>query len=104
MFRLCAHITWLVLAFCSSTASHAAEQSVPPRRDRVLLIPKQNSKGRVHQLHHSKGRRLLKEFQELGGIEVVELTPGEDLTTAIEQYRSSGEVEFAEPDYKLHAA
>src|SRR5690606_12672771 len=59
--------------------------------------------GALRQAHLSSGRRMLKAFPRLGGIQVVELAPGEHLGEAILQLRRSGLVEVAEPDFILRS-
>ncbi len=46
---------------------------------------------------------MLRTFRALGDLQVIQLAPGEKVAEAVQHYRASGLVEFAEPDYKLHA-
>src|SRR5690606_11805000 len=72
--------------------------------DRVIIIPKKGAgEGNLRALHLQNGRRSLKKFPALGGIEVIELPPGEAVGDAILNLRRSGLVEIAEPDYILTA-
>lgn len=48
-------------------------------------------------------RRLLKRFEHLGKMSVLQLDPNERMEQALERFRASGLVEFAEPDYQLRA-
>ncbi len=74
------------------------------RPDRVILLPKKGVQlNRVLGLHAARGHRLLKTYDWLGGLQIVQLAPGESIGDAVEHYRASGLVEMAEPDYKLHA-
>lgn len=46
---------------------------------------------------------MLRAYQWMGGLQVVQLSAGEDVAQAVNRYRASGLVEFAEPDYKLRS-
>jgi subtilisin family serine protease len=73
------------------------------RPDRLIFKPKPGIT--PEQLQHLQGnRRLLKRFERLGKISVVQLDAGETLNQAIDRLNASGLVEFAEPDYLLQAA
>jgi subtilisin family serine protease len=68
-------------------------------------MPKQGSTSpSLHSMHKRGGRRVLNAYRQLGDLQVVQLAPGETVEQAALNYVSSGLVEFAEPDYKLHAA
>lgn len=74
------------------------------RSDRVLLLPRVGAgMEALNHLHAAGGRRVLKSYPSMGGLQVVQLAPGENVGEAVLRYRQSGAVEFAEPDYKLRA-
>lgn len=83
----------------------AAEPARPRfRPDRLIVMPKRPSEvAPLHAEHLKSGRRLVKSYEALGGIQIVELGPGEDVGRAALEYNNSGLVAFAEPDYTLHA-
>jgi len=75
------------------------------RPDRILVMPAPKVDGEaLAQLHGTQGRRVLSTFPRLGGLQVVQLAPGETVAEALFRCRASGLALFAEPDYKLRAA
>src|SRR5687767_3844888 len=92
------------LAVAALLFTQRVEAAPRYRTDRVILLPKRNATpDALKHLHGAKGRRILKSYQALGGLQVVQLAQGEDLGEALVRYRASGEVYFAEPDFKLRA-
>jgi subtilisin family serine protease len=73
------------------------------RSDRILIKPKS---GPVNLANvHSKHRvRVLRRFQNLDDLQVLRLPEGAKVEEIIAQYRQSGLVEFAEPDYWVKAS
>jgi PKD repeat protein len=67
----------------------------------LIILPKAGARLDKEPGHRS--RRTLKTYKSLGGLQVVQLAAGENVEHALERYRASGLVEFAEPDYKLYA-
>jgi subtilisin family serine protease len=75
------------------------------RQDRILLKPKPGvSETELSRFHSEQGTELLSTFDSIGGIQVVRVQPGENIQALITRYTDSGLVEFAEPDYLIHAA
>src|SRR5688572_23629662 len=73
------------------------------RPDRLIFKPKAGVT--PEQLKDLQGnRRLLKRFERLGKISVMQVDRGENVEQAIERLNASGLVEFAEPDYWVRAA
>lgn len=75
--------------------------SVPRHRlDRILVQPKANLEKSRHDRWHARQRcKVMRRFNHLGGIELLELPAGADIEAVLAQYRASGLVEYAEPDY-----
>ena len=72
---------------------------------RIITQPRQADElSRLNELHAAGNRRVLCEFPGLGGMQVVEIARGESVADAVMQYRQSGRVQFAEPDYRVSAA
>jgi subtilisin family serine protease len=89
----------------SSQAVNAQEAKRQYRPDRLIIMPRQGSATpSLHSMHKRGGRRVLNAYRQLGDLQVLQLAPGEKVEEAAVAYLSSGLVEFAEPDYKLHAA
>ena len=99
---------YLLLMGTEAVGQPFAQQAVQHRNanqfrpDRLIVLPKTGAHLDKDPAHRS--RRTLKSYKSLGGLQVVQLAPGEDVQRALERYRASGLVEFAEPDYKLYAS
>jgi subtilisin family serine protease len=74
------------------------------RPDRIIIKPKAGTLSSLDAVKKQSRGRTIKSYKALGGLEVVQLPDGETVEEALERYRTSGLVEFAEPDYKLHAS
>jgi subtilisin family serine protease len=71
---------------------------------RVIVKPKQGvAAHRLKSEHAQLGAKIRREFKGLGGLQVIELPPGLSVAAAVKQYKASGLVEYAEPDYIVHA-
>ena len=82
----------------------AAQPKAPRfRPDRIIIKPKADALPGLAKFKKQSSSRTLKSYNALGGLQVVQLSPGESVADALERYRASGLVEFAEPDYKLQA-
>jgi subtilisin family serine protease len=102
-FRGWSLIFLAVCLFALPVWSQNSKHSQKPQR--ILLVPKPGIRGnQISALHKRGKRRLLKEFPHLGGIQVVEVPPGESVDEALKEYRASGLVRSAEPDHRLHAS
>jgi subtilisin family serine protease len=74
------------------------------RPDRLILLPRRSATpDGLAKRHGKSGRHVLRSYAGLGGLQVVQLAPGENVADAAAEYQASGMVEFAEPDYKLQA-
>jgi subtilisin family serine protease/regulation of enolase protein 1 (concanavalin A-like superfamily) len=87
-----------------SPALHALEAGVARpaghRSDRILIrASKGADEGKLQALHRALGSGVLRKVAAAGGTEVIKLPPGLDVAKALERFRASGAVEFAEPDY-----
>src|SRR5436190_11968718 len=96
----CVQATWLLASFVFSVSAgeHAA------RPNHTLVEPRVGAEVQFEKLRRKNAHRLLKQFKQAGDIQLLETDPGEDLEQTIREYRDSGLVEFAEPDYILHAS
>src|SRR4051812_39068367 len=93
---LCRFLLGLVLLF--GFEAKAADF----RPDRIMVLPKADRATDNAKLHKQKGHKVKKKFANIGGLEVIQLAPGQDVLAAIKEYQQSGAVEFAEPDYLFH--
>jgi subtilisin family serine protease len=79
----------------------------PPafRSDRILIQRhRQASPAALARVHAQHRVQVLHSFEGLGRLQVLRVPPGETIPGLIARYRASGLVEFAEPDYAVHAA
>lgn len=53
-------------------------------------------------IHAQIGTRTLREYSSVRNLEAVSLSPGIDVSPAIQAYRLRPEVEYVEPDYTVH--
>jgi subtilisin family serine protease len=74
------------------------------RPDQILIQPKPGVSGVVlAAFHATQATSVIRIFARAGGAQVVAVPAGETVPGLIAQYQASGLVEFAEPDYLVHA-
>jgi len=74
------------------------------RDDTVLVKPKKGvALAQLEREHKRLGVRVQHTLKGVGNLQVVKLPPGLSVEKAIEHYQKSGKVEYAEPDYEVHA-
>jgi subtilisin family serine protease len=74
------------------------------RTDQILIQPKAGiSRAALTSFHAAQGAKVAQAFPAVGGSQVITLPAGETVPTLIAKYKQSGLVEFAEPDYLVHA-
>ncbi|MDD5138831.1 MAG: S8 family peptidase [Verrucomicrobiales bacterium] len=100
---------WAVIAasvFIWLTASARAQSTQPAyRADRILIQPKAGiNQAVLNNFHQARKSEVLRTFYGIGRLQVLHVPKGETVTSLIAQYQRSGLVEFAEPDYEIHAA
>jgi subtilisin family serine protease len=95
-----------VAGVCSTSSALAVLASPPNfRTDQILIKPKPRiSAAALDAFHSSRNATVRQTFKKFGGIQVVRLPEGASVTDFIAKYRNSGLVEFAEPDYLVHAS
>ena len=75
------------------------------RADQILVQPKEkvgsDTLANFHAIHKSE---VLKTFGNLKRLQVLRVPEGETVSSLISKYQQSGLVEFAEPDYIVHAS
>ncbi|MGC8990560.1 MAG: hypothetical protein ACP5MD_10585, partial [Verrucomicrobiia bacterium] len=93
---------WFVIA---SFSLQAAALPQPFHLNRVLVMPRNAAKGRaLVSTHASRGRKVLRVFDSLHGLQVVQPAGGESVEQTIAACRASVLVSWAEPDYQVTAA
>jgi subtilisin family serine protease len=92
-------LLWLGLAIYAADAGSPADYSP----DRILIKPKPTvSLTEIARLHAANRVRLLRTFEGIGRLQVLQLPPGANVPEFVTRYQQSGLVEFAEPDYIGH--
>jgi subtilisin family serine protease len=80
-----------------------AQMPAAYREDRIIIKPVVPLE-RLNNLHAQIGSRVLKRFQAIGNIVVLELPRGVRALDAVAAFQQSGMVEYAEPDYYFYTA
>lgn len=102
--RACLRTSVGALFYLCFLLTVAAAEPLSFRPDRVLIVPKSGAQAKVARLQKAKGHRMHRQFEDMGGIQVLELAPGEDPVQKSQEYLASGLVDAAEPDYVIHAS
>ncbi len=104
---LAARRVLLLLLFAASRALAATGPAVAGPEyapGRILLQPRPGiSRSVLAGFHAAHKGTVFRRFEALGGLEVITLPKGETVPGLIAKYRQSGLVQFAEPDYLVHA-
>src|SRR5258708_3803288 len=96
----------LVILASSGPAPAATNAATCPppaefRTDRILVRPKEYAN--LDDLHRSVGTKVRHAFARLGGLQVVDLPAGASVENILRALRQSDLVQYAEPDYIVHA-
>lgn len=117
----CRGLEWLILAttlLVNVAAPDAGAAAAGPvcHPERLLVMPRPGvTPETLHRFHAAHGRRLLRTYPGLGGLQLVQVRPrvvsasgqtqpAERVGEAVAAYRASGLVAWAEPDYVARAA
>src|ERR1700694_4233836 len=95
----------MILASSGPAPAATSQAAGPPpaefRTDRILVRPKEHAN--LDDLHRSVGTKVRHAFARLGGLQVVDLPAGASVENILRVLRQSGLVQYAEPDYIVHA-
>src|SRR5262245_49173889 len=70
------------------------------RPDRLLIRPKPGiASTALETFHLTQGCTVIQRFPAIGDLQIIRTSPGETILNLIAKYKSSGLVEFAEPDF-----
>lgn len=95
-------LTFPVVAANAQTPLPA--QNAEYRSDRILVQPKaETNPGALANFHAAHQAEVLHTFDRFHRLQVVKVPPGETVPGFISKYQKSDLVEFAEPDYIVHA-
>jgi len=95
-----------MFAWVAATAGAQRSDPSPKFHPRRLLVkPKAAGQfaAEIATLHKANGARVLRTFPTVGGLQVVEFAGAVDIKGLVDKYRRSGAVQYAEPDYVVHA-
>jgi subtilisin family serine protease len=95
----------LALVFLAAAVSHTSLAAPEYRPDQILIQPKKTvSSAALANFHAAHQTQVAKAFANLGRMQVLRVPSNETAESLIAKYQHSGLVEFAEPDYLVHAA
>src|SRR5688500_16484473 len=101
--QYCVRLLLAVFGLCVLALPSAP--AAPARGETDQIIVKAKPGRQISVLHSRAGARQVKKLrQDDGEIEVIKLRPGLSVEKALEEYKKSDGVEYAEPDYRLRAA
>jgi subtilisin family serine protease len=93
------------ISFAVSAQLPQPTPAAPYRADRILVQPKRAASARaVADFHTVQKSEVLKTFAGIGRLQVIRVPKGETVQSLIATYQRSGLVDFAEPDYAVHAS
>lgn len=93
----------LVLMLCA-VEDIAAAPVARFRTDRILIQPRPAVAAAREQFQRAEGLRVRRDFPRLGGIQVLEVPVGIEVTRLVERLRASGLVEAADLDHIVRVA
>jgi subtilisin family serine protease len=77
----------------------------PPHPTRIIVQPSgPHAVPALEKFHAERHNRVQRTFPGLSHLAVISLPSGRSVSQALESYRASGLVQFAEPDYRVAAA
>src|SRR5262249_42592595 len=80
-------------------------RATPRFQERLLIKPRMGvPPEEVERLHLRTGCEHLRTFSGLGGLELLRVPFGRNTSQVILDFCSSGLIEYAEPDYRVHLA
>ena len=99
----------LILGCCATTIANGQTPSAIAaladfRPDRILIQLKKNvGSNTLANFHAARQSTVLKTFRRNNRLQLLRIPKNETVASLIAKYRQSGLVEFAEPDYIVHA-
>lgn len=102
-------VTLILLLACRTLAAGGetplSAQTAEYRTDQILIQPKAGiTSDSLAQFHAAHRAGVLHTFRRFHGVQVLKVPQGETVQGLISKYQKSGLIEFAEPDYIVHAA
>jgi subtilisin family serine protease len=109
------HLSSLITACLGIWVVNGGEVRTPPHPsssvnvpdyspDQILIMPKPGvSPTALAKFHAAQKARVLRTFEGISGLQILRLPEGKSVPDFIATYERSGLVQFAEPDYAIHA-
>ncbi|MBA4147106.1 MAG: S8 family serine peptidase [Verrucomicrobia bacterium] len=97
----CAFLLFIATSWC---ASAQGQGGAPFRGDRILIKPAAGKEAALQNFHARGNIRVVRQFPAFDNIQVLQLPPGAGVRHMILNYKRSGLVDFAEPDFQLFPA
>jgi subtilisin family serine protease len=100
-------LVWLGLTGLGQDNSVSAERPFKKRptefrQNGLIVKPKAGASGNsIKALHASTGAKVATRFEDLGGMEVLDLPPGLTVIEALDRYSKHPLIEYAEPDFLI---
>ncbi len=89
------------MAWCANGFAGVAAEF---RTDQILIQPRKSvSAQAMAKFHADRQAEVVRSFPRMGGVQVLRVPKNESVASLIAKYQASGLVEFAEPDYFMHA-
>jgi len=94
----------LLFGLASGQAAPPGNASgVPFREGRILVKVNTGANlARLEAFHRANSNAVMRTYPAIGNLQVLRLPPATSVAAALDRYRRSGLVEYAEPDYILH--
>ncbi len=92
-----------VVLLSIGTPAYSQPALRPYRNDRLLIVPKAETRAKLDRTRKSRGHKLHSHFPELG-VDVLELDGRTDPAILAKEYLAEDLVAFAEPDYRIYAS
>ena len=99
---LALNIIWLFPGAPAALAAPAGATDY--RADQIIIQPKTERRPALAAFHAAHGTKVVRTSDPAGGAQVITVPDGETVASLTAKYRQSGLVDFAEPDYLVHAA
>ncbi len=108
-FGLCVGFFNLLTSFVFSQSiipsTNAVSTTKNFRHDQILVMPKDSVSAKALSAFHAvRQAAVVNTFEGIRGLQIVRVPKGESVEHLVASYEKSGLVEFAEPDYAIHAA
>jgi subtilisin family serine protease len=107
LFNQLSRVCWIFALVYTTGGSGILFAADPAqyRSDQILIQPKKNvTAAALASFHVVHQCQVLKTFPNVGRVQVLRVPRNETVASLVAKYQKSGLVEFAEPDYYLHAA